>query len=251
MDEPCLESQIQNSETGQRYISSIDVGIIHLGLVLFRISEESEIEKIVFHNLIDIRKFKHRRVSIHDCQLGHTASVTDWMAHVYQEYAFLFSISEKIYVERQPITGLQSVQESIFCQFRSKVELISPNNMHRFFHLSDDYDTRKVETTAIASKYFFSFENLDVEGKAKEDASPELFPKFKAYMDRIEHGVTRSHDIADAICLAAFALSKENEKWKTQQRKLHTLTSANLLSQFRRKPIIRSPYFKYLKKPNF
>lgn len=243
------ETELISKNTLDKYILAIDVGIVHLGLVLLRISEESEIVRIVNHELIDIRKFKHRQVGIRECQLGHTSSVTDWMAHVYQEYHFIFSTSFKIYVERQPLTGLQSVQESIFARFRDKVELISPNEMHTHFKLSDDYSVRKIETTQLASKYFFSIDSLDVDGRAREDANRELFVKFQNYKDKLEPGnITRSHDVADAICIAAFALHKENQKYKAQQRKFHTLNSVNQLSQFRRKPIVRSPYFKYLRK---
>jgi hypothetical protein len=209
------------SATTDQYWLSIDVGILHLGLVLLRVSPDWQVRRLVWHRLVDITKFKHNQIPYADCKLQHTATITDRMAHVYQEHAHVFDAAERILVELQPITGLQAVQESIFNKYREKVQLVSPNSMHRALGIHQlDYEQRKAATVAIARRYFTS---QAAGGCALEDANPCLLESFEAYLDKRDPTISRQHDIADAVCIALSTLDKLRKEHARALRKKRTL----------------------------
>lgn len=230
-----MESPSFQLDSNSVYWLSIDVGIVHLALVLIRISPQFELERIAWHQLLDIRKMRHRRIRHRTCQLGHTATITDRMAHVYQEYEHIFQAAERILVERQPPMGLQAVQESLFSHWREKIEIISPSNMHHHFHLSNSYEARKVQTTNIARDFFYAKSNtLYRQGKALEDSSTELACRFESYLDKRNKVEKRSHDVADAICIAVYILSKLANQYKRQNKQRILITDISQLEMFRR-----------------
>lgn len=203
----------------KKYWLSIDIGIFHLGLVLIKIGKNWSFEKIVWHSLENITIMKHNKIPLSKCTLGHTKTITDRMAHVYQEYEWVFDKCEKIIIERQPPLGFQAIQESIFCNFRDKAKIVSPIKMHNHFKIKDkNYDERKNETVKIACDYF-------------ENADPEIKEKFFSYRDKKNCEIERQHDIADAICLAIMELDIKRSKF---EKELKDSNIRNYLLQFRR-----------------
>lgn len=228
---------MESLETTKKLWLSIDIGIVHLALVLVEVTQEFEFDHVVWHRLIDIRKLRHSTVPAEHCRLGHTSTVTDRMAHVYQEYEHVFLAAERILVERQPIMGLQAVQESLFAQFRDKMTLVLPNSVHKLFKMSNNYENRKQESVNLARDYFYSINNpLYPAGKALADASSVTSEKFECYLDKLNKTEIRNHDIADAICMVIFILKKESQAL-AKKRKKEEIAARPLirdLNQFRR-----------------
>lgn len=228
----------------ERYWMTIDVGILHLGLVVVKITKDWEFERIIWHRLENITIMKHNRVPLNDCTLYHTASITDRMAHVYQEYENIFDSCDRILIERQPIQGLMCVQESLVSKFRHKIEIVSPNQMHKFFSISDkNYEERKVATVDIARRYFRSKENF---GDALENSEKGLLEKFEQYRDKNDCSVFRQHDIADAICILVVVIDKKRKNYLKKMSERENIEELKKngkvdLSVFRRK--IKSQYF--------
>lgn len=160
-------------------ILSIDIGIINLGYV-YGITSTSKFE-VLECNRVDITLMRHNKVKYCECKLHHDFCIPDYLDHFIQERQDLFDNADVILIERQPIMGIMNVQDLLFVRFRNKVKLISPNSVHKFFKMSSDYDTRKIESVNIAKSY------LDV------------FTSFTLN--------DRQHDITDALLIILFYLS--------------------------------------------
>lgn len=175
-------------------IISIDIGYHNLGLVKAYIDETCEINiQDIF--LIDLPKLPHRHVHRLDCKLFHTNELADLMAHFIQEYGYLLQEADKIYIERQPPTGLTNIETLLLFLYREKTELVSPNSMHKHFMIGHlEYEKRKERTIELSNKLLEHFEN---------------------YKD-----MTRKHDIADAVCMIIFknSLKKENYRLSNIQK---------------------------------
>lgn len=157
-------------------VLSVDPGIYHLGLFGAWISD-GKITKMEIAEVVDLDRIQHKLVSRHLCTLHHTRTITDYLAHVYQEYP-VFEIADTILIERQPPQGLISIEQLVFQKYRSKCTLIHPASVHKFFGLSDVYETRKEQTTQILKRY-------------------------------TDPGEGRVHDIADAYCQLLYWLNSQ------------------------------------------
>jgi hypothetical protein len=119
-------------------IASIDIGILHLGLVSCDVTWDRIIVNHV--HLVDITK-RCRRL---DCKLNHTNHMVDRVDHFIQDHWDILDKADKILVEKQPITGLISVEQLLFDRLRAKVEFIYPVSMHKYFGIRKlNYDERK------------------------------------------------------------------------------------------------------------
>ncbi len=169
-------------------IISIDIGYHNLGLVKATINEKYEITvKEVF--IIDLPKLSHRKVHRFECTLNHTSELADLMAHFIQEYGSLLEEADKIFIERQPPTGLTNIETLLLYLYRNKTELVSPNAMHKHFMIGHlDYERRKERTVEISNNFLEEFEHY------KE--------------------MTRKHDIADAVCIIIFKNASDKEKYR-------------------------------------
>ena len=137
-------------------------------------TQEGEVE-FDYTAKVDITHVRHNRVQPCDCKIPHTNETCDRVMHFIQEYMPVFDEADIILIERQPPMGLKDVEALITQAFRSKVQLISPNKMHKFWGISRyDYERRKEHTEKIASEY----------------------------VDLTSY--TRKHDVADAVCIAMF-----------------------------------------------
>jgi hypothetical protein len=138
---------------------------------------------ILFSKRVNITKYRCNG----DCRLYHTNHVADLIAHFIAQYEYIFGISDVILIERQPPTGLTSIEALLTYAFRDKVKLISPNSMHAHFGMNKlNYEERKERTTSIASKYM-------------------TITEF------------RKHDIADALCIALFEIQRNATSMKNKR----------------------------------
>ena len=165
-------------------ILSIDVGIINLGYVFANILD-NEIT-VIECNRIDITNMRHRSVSFCDCKLHHEFCIPDYLDHFIQEHRDIFDTADIILIERQPPMGITNVQDLLFVKFRSKIKLISPGSVHKFFNMSSDYSFRKKESQHISDHYLndnINYNNND-----------------------------RKHDITDAMLMILYYFKKMYKK---------------------------------------
>jgi hypothetical protein len=176
-------------------VLSIDIGITNLGYVYSIFDLDNEINSIKINFMktnndfieivkcdrVDITNVKHHRIPFCECKLHHDYCIPDYVEHFIQEQQEMFSESDVIIIERQPPTGITNVQDLIFSKFRDKVQLISPNKIHKYFNMSKDYSIRKKESETI-SEYYLS--------------------RFKKFTNNV-----RKHDISDAMLMLIYFYS--------------------------------------------
>ena len=187
-------------------ILSIDIGIINLGYVFAEVEIITSFSGSKYKNLklnenyksitnsvnvidcnrIDITNVKHNTVKICDCLLHHERCIPDYLDHFIQEKQNLFDTADIILIERQPPVGITNVQDLLFTKFRSKVLLISPNSVHKYFKLSSEYLVRKIESEKISEIYLSNFTNFS--------------------------NNIRKHDISDALLMIIFYYKITNDK---------------------------------------
>jgi len=190
-------------------VLSIDIGIINLGYVYCIYDLDNEINSIKLDFIktkndfietikcdrVDITNIKHNRVPFCQCKLHHDYCIPDYVEHFIQENEEMFLDSDYIIIERQPPTGITNVQDLFFSKFRNKVQLISPNKIHKYFNMSKEYSIRKKESETI-SEYYLS--------------------KFKKFTNNL-----RKHDISDAMLMLIYFYSiklKEINKNKSNKK---------------------------------
>lgn len=183
----------------QYKVLSIDVGIIHLGLSMFNIDHDFNIQQLERVDLINITQFSHNHVSRKECTLYHNKTISDWMEHVFQDNMYFYE-SDYILIERQPPQGHTVVEQMIFNKFRNKVILISPNSVHKYLGISHlDYDSRKKESEYILQETLESYSTK---------VSLNSLEKF----DRL-------HDIGDSVCMFLYWIDSQKKELKKQKRK--------------------------------
>jgi hypothetical protein len=190
----------QLSQDDKIYVS-FDIGIIHLAYVIIAIPDDDLLTdplpiKILETECVDVTQLPHNRVDRKDCQLHHTKEIYDRMTHFWQEYESRwveqYGPLYKVFLERQPITGITSVESLLFQRYRDKVIQVSPNAMHKYFGINNlDYDQRKEFTVTYATPYL------------------EKFPSFTS--------LERKHDCADAFLLFIYQMKMMQQDLYTQQ----------------------------------
>ena len=119
-------------------IVSIDVGIIHLGMVSCDVSWENT--KVTGAYLVDLTKHC-RKIG---CTLNHTNHLVDRVDHFIQYHKETLDKADKILIEKQPIQGLISVEQLLYDRLRDRVVFIYPVSMHKQFGIRHlDYEGRK------------------------------------------------------------------------------------------------------------
>ena len=154
-------------------IVSIDVGILHLGIVSCDVTWEQIIVENV--HLVDITK----RCRYLKCTLNHTNHIVDRVDHFIQEYKMILDKADRILIEKQPIKGLISVEQFLFDRLRDKAEFIYPVSMHKHFRIRElDYDERKKHLVGIDKNHIWTGTIYDT--------------------------LERKHDVADAMAMIIF-----------------------------------------------
>lgn len=193
-------------------IVSVDVGITHFGFCVSYVNSETyELDRISDIELVDLTELGHQTVPKAKCSLYHTRTPCDWLHHLYQDFD-CFHTSDIILVERQPLQGIQSIEQLLMHQWRDKVQIIPPQKMHSYFGINRlDYEGRKEKTTEITSSLL----------------PDRLQEKFLA--------LERKHDVSDSICILVYWLaSKQEERKKTLGRLLYKHQSLEIKRQLGR-----------------
>lgn len=205
-------------------ILSIDIGIVNLGYVFAEISFQ-EIEKsskyknlelnsyyllnketiknnihIIKCNRVDITKVKHLKIKKCECKLYHDNCIPDYLDHFIQENQDIFDLADKILIERQPPIGITNVQDLLFTKFRDRVELISPNSVHKYFKMSKNYDERKISSEKTSLDYlseFMDFKN----NMRKHDMSDAMLIIIYYYKISVDKLIKETDYTNDAISL--------------------------------------------------
>ena len=165
-------------------ILSIDIGIDHLGLSLSHIDNEYNFREVVWIKLINIQNFECEE----NCPLQHEKTITDWISHVVLKYKDVFTVADKILIERQPPLGLIAVEQVLFYICRDKAELVHPISVHSFFGMGHlDYNGRKELSVRLTKNVLKKFQDI-----------------LKKY--------DREHDITDSVLIAIFWTKKERER---------------------------------------
>jgi len=207
------------------YICGIDIGILHLGVSFIEVKYNIHIDNyelsVVEIELVDITKYTHNKVCKDECKLFHTNSVCDRVNHFIQEYKEKINACKYIFIERQPITGITSVEQLLYNEFRSKSHLVSPNNIHKYFGLDKDVNKRKEKSIKIGMSILY----------------PELLNKLYFY--------ERKHDITDSILIAYTGFNnlikkQKEEKEEKEEKKEKEKKNINLKEFFEK--------YKYIKK---
>ncbi len=167
------------------YILSIDIGFEHFGMIGAEVSETYQLENVTFCKLINIKNTM-LECSHENCELKHTMCISDYMAHLFQEYNDVFEKSHIILIERQPPKGFVAIQELILFKYREKSLLLSPNAIHKHFSMSKIQKFRKMFTEKLS----------------KERLQP--FPDYT--------GNERKHDMGDAYCQLLYYLNIEHSR---------------------------------------
>lgn len=206
-----MEADDRFIKDGNGIILGIDIGIIHLAMVKITV-QNFEVSEIHHAGLYDLTHPKHNKVPRTECKLGHSKGAFDRVEHLLQEYSELFTDVDVILIERQPITGITSVEQLLFGALRSRAVLVSPNAMHKYFGINClTYDQRKEKTTEFAKQFL---QHTD------------------AWI-----GNERRHDLADAMCLILFYVNTRRlifEKLEAdKQHQLHGQHYSDFFEQFR------------------
>ena len=170
-------------------IVGVDVGYHNLGLVRASINEEYE-PSVNFAKRINLTNIRCQP----NCHIPHTNEVADLVAHFVEAYRDVLYSADTILIERQPPGGLTNVESLLVYIFREKIQIISPNKMHKHFMIGHfDYDTRKIKTEEIASLYLTHLESYTTQ--------------------------VRKHDMADAMCLVLYYISESKRLYELKKRK--------------------------------
>lgn len=177
------------------YIVSIDIGLLHLGLIGAFIDESNyKLKEINLCKLVDLKEITEF-CAFKDCTLHHEKCFADYMFHFFKIYKEFLEKADVILLEQQPPMGLVCIQEIIRYQYRNKTELVSPHSMHAYFDIGHlNYDQRKEFVIKFAKKWLRN---------------------FKAFQRNI-----RKHDLGDALCiLFTYLHHKSSEIAKENLRK--------------------------------
>jgi len=164
-------------------VIGIDVGIRHLGVadLLLRRGQQVVVETLELANLMT---YTHRHLDEDQCSLPHTKELSDRLLHWVADRRPILDRCDLLAIERQPICGIQSVEQLLFATFRSKAVLIHPRRLHARHNCSSKthcYGQRKEVMEAFA----------------KQLCGEEAWGAVEQ--------VSRRHDVADAVAIAHLA----------------------------------------------
>lgn len=110
-------------------IASIDIGITHFALIISKINQNYDIEKLVTCKLIDIKNYNCNK---NVCRFIEKKSLAHAMHHLFEKFHDEFEKVDTILVEKQPFCGLNPIEEIITFNYPYKVILQNPVDLHKF-----------------------------------------------------------------------------------------------------------------------
>ena len=171
-------------------VLSIDIGIKHLAMVLTRVDNDYRFSDLLWTELFDITAYH----CLPNCQLYHTNTLCDRIAHILHKTAYVFERADVVLLEQQPPQGLVAVEQMLFAAHREKSVLVSPMAVQAHFGMRTlDYDQRKEYSVRLASRY--------------------LSPSFRHRVG----GYVRQHDISDAILITLYWCERERKEAERQR----------------------------------
>lgn len=192
------------------HILGVDIGIHNLGISLTETDSEFNNPEVIWFDLINITEFNCDRTK---CPYFHEKTITDWMAHVFEHNRDFFEKSDYILIERQPLTGLTSIEQFIFAAWRRKSILISPSSVHKYFKYNNQtYEQKKISSEQIALRYL--------------EKSPD--------MKEIFYFFHRRHDISDSILFTMYWCEKQYtqlQKDKYNKKRINKFQNMKMLSE--------------------
>lgn len=168
-------------------ICALDPAILNLGMCLVVVDDASwDIVDIPLVTVIDLTNM---RCDL-DCKLQHSSHIVDRVLHFLQKYGHVFVESDLILAEQQPPgSGGESVGALLYSMWRSKMQLVHPGTIQKYFGLpKGDYDLKKHMAVTLVEEH--------LRGRSRYD-----------------HHV-RQHDMADAFLLIMHHIAKEKQKLK-------------------------------------
>lgn len=151
--------------------------------------------EIVAADCVDITILRHNHVHREQCRLFHSADACDRVTHFIQEHKVMLRECHYLLIERQPIQGLNHVEQLLFAAFRNKAVLCPPQLMHRWLGIHQcDRAGRKRATIARAT--------------------PTL-EKFKVFADQPDK---REH-MSDALCILLWWVERRMPRPSTTSSK--------------------------------
>lgn len=167
----------------RRTIVCFDAGITHVGMVLAEADDDAWSNlRVMQVACVDLAAVEHRRVPRCECTLRHDKTLASRFAHFLQEHEATIGAATDVIVEQQPPGSAGQVFEQLLLFSVPRASTVHPRSVHVFHGYSHlEYDGRKQAAERVAAPL--------LEGCA--------------------HGsLTRSHDVADAVCILLFVAEK-------------------------------------------
>lgn len=187
-------SKVSNFFSDRFTICFVDVGIINLGFVVFSIDRHWLHPKIEYFEKVNLTKLD---TSLTQDKTNELSDRVDRFAHIYRSH---LADCEKLFIERQPISGIKVVEQLLFKKYREKAILISPISVHSFFKFGSrqgfDYVKRKLAVVKVGDDLISLYGTEQVKNKWLE-------------MDE------KKDDIGDPIVMAMYVIKKKRQEWES------------------------------------
>ena len=165
-------------------IIGIDIGHSNLAIVKARICVKT-------FKILDILHCSLTNLGYIDCNDNtcsfdrHDKSNSHRVFHFFEiNKNVIFSDSDYIRIERQPLTGLTGIEQTLFLLLKleykktKNISLISPNALHAFYRMSHDYNTRKQESIKMTFEYLQNNSVYKLAVKKDDLSDACLYVKF-------------------------------------------------------------------------
>lgn len=219
-------------------VLGIDVGIIHLGLVLCETSGDilwtsDSSCRVLRALLVNLTSplLGHEEINMKECTLTHSRMSCDRVDHLIQACRdTFFDVADLIVIELQPPGGIKDVEQLLVQRFRHKIRVISPIRIHRWLGIPRgmSYEDRKIRQEQEAAQRGFSCHttvntttvntttgNANAVGDGQCD-QPCLVHGTHLQSLYVPYSEQRYHDLADAFLLVKYSIQHSQtftERW--------------------------------------
>lgn len=174
----------------------IDVGIKNLGLVVFSVDRHWSNPSLDYFERVDL--------TVLDKSL--TPYTTNELSDRVERFTTLYKerldSCEKLFIERQPFSGIKVVEQFLYKKYIEKAVLVSPISFQTFFKFGSkqgfDYASRKQKSIVVAQHAIDAYGNEEVQRKWK---------RMKTQKEKLD-------DISDPIVMGLFVIQKKRAEWE-------------------------------------
>lgn len=205
-------------------ITSIDVGIDNLGLLIVQVDDEQQWKwiSVLVMERISIQACFHRMIKRSLCTLPHTSEVSDYVEHLHQEFAPFLDETDVVLIERQPPEGMKSVEQCLFQHYRDRAILVHPRSVHAFFGIGDQEYTKRKR----------SMEERTLQWFRRLPQEAEYWTSRYRELQR-----TRAHDVADAAAQCFWHCAQQRKLLSTKRVASSSTLTRVPLKNFEFRPI--------------